>query len=163
MDQIRLWDKPFVVGTSLVDLRMNLTNPIVSLREYVVLKLKTRLKVLNQNDAFAPNRELADVIQGAIASISNLLSISEAGHQQDRFVFTHTDLAPRNILISGDPLQISGILDFEFSGFFPLLEEYHGNWDTEDGDWPQFAYGAFLDRLGSKGIATPLRTDMKVL
>lgn len=163
IDQMRLWDRLYDVGASLVNLGTDLATPIVSLREYILLKLRSRLNVLNQNDVFIPNRRLLGAIQRAISSVSNLLSALGPGHQQDRFVFTHTDLAPRNILVSGDPPRITGILDFEFSGFFPLVEEYQNDWGKDDGDWAQFAYQAFLERLEDKGIATPLRGDMKRL
>lgn len=45
-----------------------------------------------------------------------LLSTCEADH--DRFVFVDGDIFSRNILISNsDPPTITGIIDFEFSGF----------------------------------------------
>ncbi|KAB8236701.1 uncharacterized protein BDW43DRAFT_308377 [Aspergillus alliaceus] len=140
---------------------MDLAKPITSLREFLFLKLEARLKVLNEDDVFIPNRGLTDIIIKAINSESDHLSILSGGNQLDRFVFTRTDLSPRNILVSEDPPQITGILDFGFSGFFPVLEEYQGNWGGDDGDWTKFAYRAFLERLDKNGVATPLQGDTK--
>ncbi|KAG2417883.1 hypothetical protein HFD88_000982 [Aspergillus terreus] len=39
-----------------------------------------------------------------------------------RFVLTHGDLAARNIMVDGG--QITGIVDWEYSGFFPEYMEY---------------------------------------
>jgi len=41
-------------------------------------------------------------------------------------VFTHGDLNPSNILVRGD--QIVGIVDWEFSGWYPLYWEYTSAW-----------------------------------
>lgn len=41
-------------------------------------------------------------------------------------VFTHCDLNPSNILISGD--KIVGIIDWEFSGWYPPYWEYTSAW-----------------------------------
>ncbi|RKP34406.1 kinase-like domain-containing protein, partial [Dimargaris cristalligena] len=37
---------------------------------------------------------------------------------------THGDLLPRNIMVDPDTCQITGILDWEFSGFYPEYWEY---------------------------------------
>jgi aminoglycoside phosphotransferase len=39
-----------------------------------------------------------------------------------RFVLTHGDLTPRNILVQDD--VITGIVDWEYSGFYPEYAEY---------------------------------------
>jgi len=39
-----------------------------------------------------------------------------------RLVFTHSDLSPRNIMIEG--LEVSGVLDWEFAGWYPEYWEY---------------------------------------
>ncbi|KAL5355011.1 kinase-like domain-containing protein [Aspergillus floccosus] len=39
-----------------------------------------------------------------------------------KFVLTHGDLAARNIMVDGD--RITGIVDWEYSGFFPEYMEY---------------------------------------
>ncbi|KAF5547556.1 kinase-like domain-containing protein [Fusarium phyllophilum] len=76
--------------------------------------------------------------------------------KDDSFVFTHYDLSPRNILVSGQPPQIIGIVDFEFSGFFPPLDEFLNDCIANNGDWPKDMYEAYLKRLESNGISTPL-------
>ncbi len=50
-------------------------------------------------------------------------------------VFTHCDLNPSNILIRGD--QIVGIIDWEFSGWYPPYWEYTAGWfgNLTRGEW----------------------------
>ncbi|RAK96386.1 aminoglycoside phosphotransferase family protein [Aspergillus ibericus CBS 121593] len=43
--------------------------------------------------------------------------------RSDRSVFTHGDIAPRNIMIN-DENQITGILDWEYAGWYPDYWEY---------------------------------------
>jgi hypothetical protein len=54
-------------------------------------------------------------------------------------VLTHCDLVPRNILVDGD--RITGIIDWEFSGWYPEYWEYafvrHKEWGS--------AVSSFLD------------------
>ncbi len=40
------------------------------------------------------------------------------------FVFTHGDYEPRNFLVDKDTLKITGLLDFEFSGSFPVDDDW---------------------------------------
>lgn len=42
-----------------------------------------------------------------------------------RIVFTHADLVPRNIMVSGTDNKIVAVLDWEFAGFYPEYWEYH--------------------------------------
>jgi len=50
-------------------------------------------------------------------------------------VFTHCDLNPSNILIRRD--QIVGIIDWEFSGWYPPYWEYTSAWfgNLTRGEW----------------------------
>jgi hypothetical protein len=75
------------------------------------------------------------------------------------FVFTHYDLSPRNVLVSAGAAAtaptITGIVDFEFAGFFSPLEEFVNDQVNNDGDWPPAVYQAYLE-LARNGVATPL-------
>ena len=76
------------------------------------------------------------------------------------FIFTHYDLSPRNILVStssSNSLNITGLVDFEFAGFFPPEEEFtntevNNGSDPSDGDWVDNSWGRFLNCLESAGV-----------
>lgn len=76
---------------------------------------------------------------------------------QKGMVFTHQDFAPRNILVTPSPtgLHVSGILDFEFAGFFPPVDEFLNCMVRQSDDWNTEFFAAFLPALASRGIAVP--------
>ncbi|RWA05558.1 hypothetical protein EKO27_g9548 [Xylaria grammica] len=54
--------------------------------------------------------------------------------RSDKSVFTHADLAPRNILVD-ERVEITGLIDWEFSGWYPDYWEYaktQVQWLAED-------------------------------
>ncbi|KAM5441717.1 hypothetical protein MferCBS31731_003399 [Microsporum ferrugineum] len=59
-------------------------------------------------------------------------------------VFTHGDLNPSNIFVQGD--KVVGIIDWEFSGWYPSYWEYTSAWNCmlTDTEW-QGMIGNFLD------------------
>ena len=63
--------------------------------------------------------------------------------------FTHHDFSPGNILVTG-------ILDFEFAGFFPN-EESTNDAIVYSEDWPEAVYRVFPEELEGLGERTPLR------
>ena len=73
--------------------------------------------------------------------------------QSRNFRFTWMDFAPRNVLVSHTvPPQITGLLDFEFAGFFPVEEEFL-NVLRQGGDWEERHWSVILQdmkRLGEK-------------
>lgn len=72
--------------------------------------------------------------------------------------FTHYDFSRRNILVSeGSPPLVTGILDFEFAGFFPNEEQFTNNAIVNNQDWSETAYMVFLEELEMLGERTPLR------
>lgn len=71
--------------------------------------------------------------------------------------FTHMDISPRNVLVSGSPSSITGLVDFEFAGFFPPEEDFANNVISNEGDWPADAYETFLDQLENLDIQTPVK------
>ncbi|KAF5603219.1 kinase-like domain-containing protein [Fusarium pseudocircinatum] len=127
---------------------------IASLAEYYKLRIENKMKTLETNKTFAPNIGLIQPLQDFIRQV--LPTISSLNTKDDSFVFTHYDLSPRNILVSGEPPQITGIVDFKFSGFFTPLDEFLNDCIANDGDWPKDMYQAYLKRLESNGIPTPL-------
>ncbi|KAF5565905.1 kinase-like domain-containing protein [Fusarium napiforme] len=127
---------------------------IASLAEYYRLRIENKIKTLEINETFAPNRHLIQPLETLIQQ--DLPTISSLNTKDDSFVFTHYDLSPRNILVSGQPPQITGIVDFEFSGFFPPLDEFLNGCIANDGDWPKDMYEVYLKRLESNGVPTPL-------
>lgn len=129
-------------------------DPIASLAEYYKLRIENEMKTLQTNETFAPNRDLVQPLQDFILQV--LPKVSSLNTKDDLFVFTHYDVSPRNVLVSGQPPQITGIVDFEFSGFFPPLDEFLNDCIANDGDWPKVMYDVYLKRLESNGIPTPL-------
>ncbi|KAL7758524.1 hypothetical protein ACKLNR_010951 [Fusarium oxysporum f. sp. zingiberi] len=127
---------------------------IASLAEYYKLRIENKIKTLQTNETFAPNRDLMQPLQDFILQV--LPTVSSLNTKDDLFVFTHYDVSPRNVLVSGQPPQITGIVDFEFSGFFPPLDEFLNDCIANDGDWPKDMYDVYLKRLESNGIPTPL-------
>jgi hypothetical protein len=126
--------------------------PIISHLQYYRVKLETRLQNLQTLDIFAANRHLIPPIREFIAIQLPKLGIS---NENNRFLFTHYDLSPRNVLMSADHTKITGIIDFEFSGFFPELDEFVNDSVANEGDWPDTFYEAYLSRLGACGMNTP--------
>lgn len=124
------------------------TEAIINELQYYRVKLKTRLQTLQELEVFERNRHLIDPIR---EFITVRLPQLEMCNRQSPFVFTHYDLAPRNLLISVETAQITGIVDFEFSGVFPEFDEY-----VESGnEFPDEFYKAYLDRLEEHGLRTP--------
>ncbi|KAI8722687.1 APH domain-containing protein [Fusarium sp. LHS14.1] len=74
--------------------------------------------------------------------------VKEMAARQDgawpQSVFTHGDLNPSNILVRGD--EIVGIIDWEFSGWYPHYWEYTSAWCTQtmSTEW-QNLLGDFLE------------------
>ncbi|RBQ64586.1 hypothetical protein FVER14953_12312 [Fusarium verticillioides] len=127
---------------------------ITSVAEYYKLRIENKMRTLETNETFAPNRDLIQPLEAFIQQ--DLLTISSLNTKDDSFVFTHYDLSPRNILVSGQPPYITGIVDFEFSGFFPPLDEFLNDCIANNGDWPKDMYEVYLKRLESSGVPTPL-------
>lgn len=126
--------------------------PIVSQLQYYRVRLETRLQKLQELDIFAGNKHLIPLISEFIATQLPKLGIS---NERSRFLFTHYDLSPRNILMSADHTKITGIIDFEFSGFFPELDEFVNDSVANEGDWPDAVYEAYLSRLEACRMNTP--------
>ncbi|KAK9367471.1 hypothetical protein V1509DRAFT_640745 [Lipomyces kononenkoae] len=131
---------------------VKVVEPLLSQLKYYRVKLETRLQKLQELDIFAGNRHLIAPIREFIAIQLPQLGISNG---KNHFLFTHYDLSPRNVLMSADHMKITGIIDFEFSGFFPELDEFVNDSVANEGDWPDAFYEAYLSRLELCGMNTP--------
>jgi hypothetical protein len=147
----------FAIGTSILGNDLQFSSPVSSMYEYFHLKLEDRLDKLNTLGPMEENRHLVPSIKEFIEiTLPKLQIFTQHAEEEGEFVFTHYDLAPRNVLVSGNPPQIRGIVDFEFAGYIPDLEEFLNDANNNFGDWPSSFYDAYLHHLEILGVATPL-------
>lgn len=133
--------------------------PVQTVNTYQKLRLGEKMRELATTDTYAPNRHLLPILQKFIDNDlpKMKLAMPPAVYQSGgTFVFTHYDLAPRNVLVSGQPPTITGMVDFEFAGFFHPMEEFLNDCIDNRADWPATLYTAYQERLEEKGIATPI-------
>jgi len=126
--------------------------------QYYEMRLREMVWRLESKDYLKPNQHTAVLINSFITTILPRLQLLIHPVTDNSFVFTHYDLSPRNILVTTSPdatVRISGIIDFEFAGFFPPLDEFVNDYVDNGGDWPAPAYEAYLARLAELGVATP--------
>ncbi|KAH8729918.1 kinase-like domain-containing protein [Ilyonectria robusta] len=133
--------------------------PITTANEYYRVRLVNKLRELKTTDVYAPNRSLIETIRAFISDQLPHLELTDGdGIPPGEFVLTHYDLSARNVLVSGQPPRITGLVDFEFAGFFPPVDEFlNDDVVNEGGEWPREFYKAYLARLHENGIATPVR------
>jgi hypothetical protein len=124
--------------------------------EYFKIRLEDKIKSVKTSKTYAPNKHLVPLLEEF--ALGTLPRLGSVGLGASDFIFTHYDLSPRNVLISGNPPRISGIVDFEFAGFFSPLEEFLNDYVGNNGDWPKEVYDAYLDRLEHNGIDTPAKS-----
>jgi aminoglycoside phosphotransferase (APT) family kinase protein len=121
------------------------------------IKLEDQLTKLETKDVFAAMRNEVSSVVWEFAE-KTLLGLSLfSSDKPSALTFTHYDFSPRNILVSqGSPRLVTGILDFEFAGFFPNEEEFTNNAIANNQDWPEAAYRVLLEELEKLGERTPL-------
>jgi hypothetical protein len=148
----------FAVGTCVLTSDLRFSMPVSDTYDYYRLKFEGRLNKLKTVDCLKENRHLVPHIRKFIdIDLSRLQTFTHQHNRNDmNFVFTHYDLAPRNIIVTGNPPQITGIVDFEFAGFFPDMDEFLNDANNNSGDWPPLFYSAYLRHLEILGVATPL-------
>lgn len=117
-------------------------------------RLQHKIDLVETEGIFAPNRHLVPRLQKFMTETLPVLK-DTSGTNKGNFVFTHYDLSPRNTLVSGSPPRITGLIDFEFAGFFPPTEEFVNDSVGNSSDWPVPTYEAYLARLETLGVATP--------
>ncbi|UNI24849.1 hypothetical protein JDV02_010567 [Purpureocillium takamizusanense] len=129
--------------------------PVKSANAYYRLRLEEKLHELETTDTYAPNRAIVQPLRTFISETLPHLGLAGGGIPAGEFVMTHYDLSPRNVLVSGQPPRVTGLVDFEFAGFFCPVEEFLNDCIGNAGDWPQVFYDAYLERLREKGVSTP--------
>ncbi|KAG8413351.1 hypothetical protein J3458_012925 [Metarhizium acridum] len=129
--------------------------PLRTVNAYQKVRLAEKMRELATKDTYAPNRHLPPILQNFVDNQLPDMTLMPPQKQSGLFVFTHYDLAPRNVLVSGRPPQITGIVDFEFAGFFHPMEEFLNDCIDNRADWPAALYAAYQERLEEHGIATP--------
>ncbi|KAK6337248.1 hypothetical protein TWF718_010029 [Orbilia javanica] len=161
---IRLWEhgngqneaeEPLIIEGAL-HMGIDTSHPITDINEYYQIKLESSLSKLETSDTFGRSRYLATPIRKFIHDVLPKLDLCPYERPQPKkYVFTHYDLSPRNILIAGEPPRIVGIVDFEFGGFFPAVEEFLNDFISNKGNFTNEFYNSYLRRLEENGIATP--------
>lgn len=144
-------------------------NPHTTLQQYYDHVLTDQIYKLETNKIFAYLRQsIVGKLQAFRTNVFPRLScftqpaLPISGTDS---VFTHQDFSPRNVLILFDeaipdsPPTVTGVLDFEFSGFFPPEEEYLTCLGRQDDDWPKPFMELLLRKLESKGVAVPKIAD----
>lgn len=155
-----LYDHQLCVGGNIGQGRPS-GQDLTSLLEYFRAEMERQVTVLATNESFSKTRdELLPMLRKFISDDLPRLKILSDDPLTNKFVFTWGDMAPRNILVAGHPPQISGIMDFEFSGFFPALEEFSQEWSSDDDDNPDWApdmHDRLLNVLERNNVITPSR------
>lgn len=131
-------------------------DPITTIADYYKVLIEHKLTTLETNETFEPNRSLVAPVRKFMQEVLPTMSNLNTG--ADEFVFTHHDLSPRYVLVSGSPPQITGIVDFEFAGFFPALDEFLNDYIENSNDWPKEVYEVYLKQLEENGVPTPLKS-----
>ena len=122
--------------------------------EYFRIQLQDQLTTLETNENFAANREsLVPIVRNFIDHTLSKLSLFRG--EPHRAIFTHNDLSPRNILVSKSGI-ITGILDFEFAGFFPVEEDFTNNIVHGRDDWPVSTDEVLFTELERLDVETSL-------
>ena len=136
--------------------------PIKTLLSYWQIKLSCAIRKLVTEETYAPNREaLSNLLENFVEkTLPDLSLFRNSREDEEGFLFSHTDLSPRNVLVSGSPPQITGFVDFEYAGFFPCLEDFTGfsiisEHDDPEG-WPVSMHLEILQRMEEAGEVTPL-------
>lgn len=152
------------IGTGFLGYDLIFSSPVSSLYEYYKAKLECRLHKLTVAKPLQPNRDLAELIRKFLDEKLSDFQLFKNDHKSapTEFIFTHYDISPRNILVSTNPLRITGIVDFEFSGYFPEMDEFLNDSNNSSGGFPgvfpDVFYNTYLAYLEDLRIRTPLRS-----
>ncbi|KAF4446984.1 protein kinase-like protein [Fusarium austroafricanum] len=131
--------------------------PATSFLDFWKMQINWKIKDIRQSSVFSDGTE--EIVVSVSDILENVLPrlLSKTPIEHDRFVFTHGDLFPRNILVSEKkPPRITGIIGFEFSGFYPPWKEYVQEWQPYKrlADWPAEVYQQFLINVEASGDST---------
>ncbi|MCJ1452420.1 hypothetical protein MMC28_002763 [Mycoblastus sanguinarius] len=76
-------------------------------------------------------------------------------------VFSWLDFAPRNILVTPSG-NVTGLIDFEFSGFFPESEEFVNAVVRQNDDWQLRHWEGLMRELQFRGVKIPPPSDLEL-
>lgn len=97
---------------------------------------------MTQAEGYAERLKRIENFVGAFENIKSLpVGIPREAVEAVPFVFTHGDFEPRNIMVNKDTNTITGILDWEFAGSYPIDEEWFTGFaflDCDTTDWRTF-------------------------
>lgn len=124
----------------------NRLGPWRNYRDYFYDQLKLKIKTLKEEDVFEPVRE--DILK----SIEDFQKLELPNFQDLPNVFTHNDLGLQNLTVN-DQAQIQGIIDWEWSGSYPICEEYFRSYKPIVYDQQLTNY--LYDQLEKQNIPTP--------
>ncbi len=145
-------DKAFYLGDLLLcnyPQAYAITSPL----EYYSRYAQDQAKRLMENHLFANVR---DQLLPIVKDVLSILPQIPAFLIRKSAKFTHFDLSPRNILVSEtDSSQVTGLLDFEFAGFFPEEEEFVNAQVRQSDDWREEDWGVLMTALSSLGQKVP--------
>lgn len=134
-------------------------SPIRSSAAYYTNLLSDQMHKVDTKQVFDFVRSrLLKRLQSFRESLLPHLLHSDSHNQEERFVFTQQDFAPRNVLVQDSAdgkLHVSGIVDFEFAGFFPPAEEFLNCKARQSDDWSEDFFESLCVALASRGIGVP--------
>ena len=136
------------------------TSALHNSQEYYKNKIRGELEILKANPNYIANRStIVPMVEYLLSDVLPTTALFRRGSgQHTDSIFTHYDLSPRNILVkldSNGQLGISGIVDFEFAGFFPPEDEFTNTVVAHEGDWPDHAWSSFSSHLQFSGVDIP--------
>ncbi|KAK5947933.1 hypothetical protein OHC33_011038 [Knufia fluminis] len=138
--------------------------PLRNLYQYYDHLLHDQIEKLKKNDVFAGMRPMIlDRVEQfhvrILPHLRCLRGLRNDGTEPARniAVFTHQDFAPRNILVTkvSGKLSVTGVLDFEFAGFFPETKEYIVCMSRQKSDWGGLFASNILPVLTEQGLPNP--------
>ena len=130
-------------------------------RDYFLKIIEDAMQTVQTKPSFSENyrQQIRELLEKQdLRQKLETMAVFDHSIDLDAF-FTHYDFSPRNMLVTADEtnghLQVSGILDFEFAGFFPVEEEFTNDAVGNEGDWPPQLYQIYLDELIRLGCKVP--------
>ena len=130
-------------------------SPLTSTQQYITHLFRAALRQLKSSKLLAYNQEhISELMRAFLKETFPKLSLFNGDPEA---------LSPRNLRIA-DPSPassaksaptISGLVDFEFSGIFPVTEEFTNTVENNPNDWPVQLYCVLLSELLSLDALPP--------
>jgi hypothetical protein len=150
--RIRAWDDVSISGLTgltvggLLLMHQHDKKPLSSCLKYYSYQLQDQIQHLkNLPELAALRNSIEEQVTDLAHRLPKLPFLSST-----KIRFSHMDFSPRNILVSenGDgTLEVTGILDFEFSAFLPSTSEFLNSIVNQSDDWPLQHYKKFMAEL----------------